>query len=48
MRATTLGLGNVDNTSDGNKPIGSAQATVLNARQGRQVDDGHHHRAADR
>ena len=25
---TTLGLGNVDNTSDGNKPISSAQATV--------------------
>lgn len=30
---TTLGLGNVDNTSDANKPISTATQTALNAKQ---------------
>jgi len=38
-----VGLGNVDNTSDANKPISAAQQTALNSKS----DDGHQHEISD-
>lgn len=35
LTAATIGLGNVDNTSDANKPVSSATQTALNAKVGK-------------
>ena len=39
VTATTLGLGNVDNTSDANKPVSSAQATAIATAKSEAIAD---------
>ena len=40
ITATNIGLGNVDNTSDANKPISNAMQTALNAKQSKITANG--------
>lgn len=40
ITATMVGLGNVDNTSDANKPVSTAQNTAINAKVADEINDG--------
>lgn len=40
LNATAVGLGNVDNTSDANKPVSTAQSTAINAKVADAINDG--------